>query len=91
MKAATSVRVRAVSRADEVAVLKREVGPAVGGEDKLGFEVLNGRMTVAADAPTTAAEVIAVGTRTGMRADPWRDADATPPTPAYGSGTGARC
>lgn len=32
--------------AEEVAVLKRDVGPVVGGEDKLGFNIFNGRMTV---------------------------------------------
>jgi len=41
--------------ADEVAILKREVGPVVGGENRLGFDILNGRMTVndlADDVPT---------------------------------------
>ena len=32
--------------AEEVTVLKREVGPIVGGEKHLGFDILNGRMTV---------------------------------------------
>lgn len=71
---ATSFRVHGLDCAEEVAVLKREVGPVVGGEDKLGFDVLNGRMTVAADAPADA--VVAAVARTGMRAEPWRDAKA---------------
>src|SRR5690606_9559185 len=29
-----------------VTVLKREVGPVVGGEDRLAFDILNGRMIV---------------------------------------------
>ena len=74
---ATNFRVHGLDCAEEVAILKREVGPVVGGEDKLGFDILNGRMTVAADAPTTAAEVVAAVARTGMRAEPWRDAKAT--------------
>jgi Cd2+/Zn2+-exporting ATPase len=32
--------------AEEVAVLKREVGPVVGGAERLAFDILNGRMTV---------------------------------------------
>ncbi len=32
--------------AEEVTVLKREVGPLVGGEQRLAFDILNGRMTV---------------------------------------------
>ena len=36
--------------AEEVPILKSEVGPGVGGEQHLSFEVLNGRMTVAAAA-----------------------------------------
>ena len=32
--------------AEEVTVLKREVGPVVGGENRLAFDILNGRMTV---------------------------------------------
>lgn len=32
--------------AEEVTLLKREVGPIVGGEEKLAFDILNGRMTV---------------------------------------------
>jgi len=39
--------------AEEVAVLKRAIGPLVGGADELGFDVLNGRMIV----PATKTEV----------------------------------
>ena len=73
-KKATSFRVHGLDCAEEVAVLKREVGPVVGGEDKLGFDILNGRMTVAADAPASADEVRAAVARTGMRAEPWKQA-----------------
>lgn len=61
--------------AEEVAVLKREVGPVVGGEDRLGFDILNGKMTVLPPASDVTPEAIigAVG-QTGMRAEVWRDA-----------------
>lgn len=60
---------------EEVAVLKREVGPVVGGEERLGFDILNGRMTVQTPASDVTPEVIlrAVA-RTGMWAEVWRDA-----------------
>ena len=38
--------------AEEVAVLKREIGPLVGGEERVAFDILKARMTVD-DAPLT--------------------------------------
>jgi Cd2+/Zn2+-exporting ATPase len=59
--------------ADEVAVLRREVGPLVGGEENLAFDVLNGRMTVLNEAPSISAEDIQEAVRrTGMTAVEWR-------------------
>lgn len=65
--------IRGLDCADEVAVLKREVGPVVGGADRLSFDVLNARMAVGPgpEAVTEEAVVRAVA-RTGMRAEPWR-------------------
>ena len=65
-------RIHGLDCAEEVTVLKRELGPLVGGEDKLGFDILNGRMTVSADATITPDEVGAAVARTGMRAVPWK-------------------
>ncbi|MBX9578812.1 MAG: cadmium-translocating P-type ATPase [Gemmataceae bacterium] len=70
-------RVRGLDCAEEVAVLKRELGPLVGGEANLSFDVLNARMVVAAGVPTSPAEVQAAVARTGMRAEPWADDKAT--------------
>ncbi len=66
-------RVRGLDCAEEVTVLKGELGPLVGGEANLTFDVLNAKMTVAADAPVTAEQVKAAVARTGMTAEPWRD------------------
>ena len=55
--------------AEEVAVLKRAVGPVVGGEERLGFDVLAGRMTVPPDADGD--RVVAAVEATGMKAEPW--------------------
>ena len=66
-------RIRGLDCSEEVAVLKRELGPLVGGEERLTFDVLNAKMTVAADAFLTHAEIQAAVGRTGMQAEPWRD------------------
>ena len=70
---ALSFRIRGLDCAEEVAVLKRELGPIVGGEDRLAFDVLNAKMTVAAEATITPVEIQAAVGRTGMQAEPWRD------------------
>jgi Zn2+/Cd2+-exporting ATPase len=74
-------RVRGMDCADEVVVLKRELGPLAGGEQNLAFDILNGKMTVAAGLSPEAV-VAAVG-RTGMKAELW--ADGAPPSPEDGS------
>lgn len=65
--------------AEEVAVLKRAVGPVVGGEDLLAFDVLNGRMTVAPrERRLPAAAILSAVRATGMRAERWRDGRPSP-------------
>ena len=66
-------RVRGLDCAEEVAVLKRELGPLVGGEANLSFDVLNAKMSVAAGVTLAPAEIQAAVARTGMSAEPWRD------------------
>ena len=61
------LRVSGLDCAEEVAALRKEVGPVVGGEDRLSFDLLNGIMTVAS--PPQAAVVMAAVARTGMRAE----------------------
>lgn len=68
-----SFRVRGLDCVEEVAVLKRELGPLVKGEDNLAFDVLNAKMTVTAGASITQEQVQAAVARTGMSAEPWRD------------------
>ena len=58
--------------AEEVAALKREVGPVVGGEEHLAFDVLRGRMTVLQAAGAVNAEAVQEAVaRTGMQAEVW--------------------
>jgi hypothetical protein len=47
---ARALHVAGLDCAEGIATLRREVGPLVGGEAMLGFDLLRGRMTVSADA-----------------------------------------
>lgn len=68
-----SFKILGLDCAEEVAVLKRELGPLVG-EDKLEFDVLNGRMIVgAADDPALVRQIEESVGSTGMRAIRWED------------------
>ena len=68
------LRVHGLDCAEEVAVLKRAVGPVVGGQEHLTFDVLRGKMTVLPSAteasPTRVREAIE---GTGMRSEPWSE------------------
>ncbi len=66
-------KVQGLDCAEEVSILRRAVGPLVGGEDNLAFDVLNGRMMVLEGAPAAAVEPIRQAVaRTGMSAVEWR-------------------
>lgn len=75
-------RIHGMDCADEIAALKREVGPLVG-EDKLAFDLLNGRMSidVSPDAALEARIEKAV-VRAGLRAEPWREGGTSEATRA---------
>ncbi len=57
--------------ADEIAILRREIGPVIGSEDRLSFDLLKGIMIVE-DSATSPDAIVAAVARTGMRAEPWR-------------------
>jgi Cd2+/Zn2+-exporting ATPase len=74
-------KIRGMDCAEEIATLKREVGPLVGGEERLAFDLLQGKMTVLPPADGRAAtdrEVLQAVARTGMRAEPWDPAGRSP-------------
>ncbi|MGH9629223.1 MAG: heavy metal translocating P-type ATPase, partial [Bryobacteraceae bacterium] len=84
MPKAISLKIHGMDCAEEVAILRREVGPVVGGEQFLTFNVLNGIMTVlpgGTEVPLNAI-VDAVG-RTGMRAGPVRGRSDQQPEPSW--------
>lgn len=74
-RALLQFKIHGMDCAEEVTILKREVGPVVGGEDRLSFDILHGRMTVEpADDGISSEVIIRAVTRTGMRAETWRGA-----------------
>ncbi len=79
----TALKIHGMDCAEEVAILKREVGPLVGGDQFLTFDILNGVMTVLpGDRGGSVADIITAVNRTGMRAEEWRANAGTPPEKA---------
>lgn len=70
-------RIRGMDCGEEVAVLRQALGPLVGGEGRLAFDLLKGKLTVSPGAETPTPEVIlAAISETGMSATPWESAPA---------------
>jgi len=66
------LKIQGMDCAEEIAVLKREIGPLVGGEDRLAFDLLNAKVTVRLeDVRITEESVLAAISRTGMNATLW--------------------
>ena len=67
-----SFRVNGLDCAEEVAILNKVLGPALGGEEHLAFDVINGRMTVLDTARTLSEDkIIKLIGATGMSASLW--------------------
>jgi Zn2+/Cd2+-exporting ATPase len=67
-------RVDGLDCAEEIAILKREVGPVVGGAEGLSFDILNAKMIVSADpGQVTTQSVLDAVARTGMKARSWEE------------------
>jgi len=68
-----SFRIHGLDCVEEVTVLKRELGPLVGGDDRLAFDILNGKLIVESDSDgVTPQAMIQAVARTGMRAEVWQ-------------------
>jgi Cd2+/Zn2+-exporting ATPase len=67
-------RIHGMDCAEEVAILRREIGPIAGGDANLAFDILRGKMTVLPSGLSISPQSViqAVG-RTGMRAEAWAD------------------
>ncbi|MBM3320942.1 MAG: heavy metal translocating P-type ATPase, partial [Candidatus Eisenbacteria bacterium] len=67
-----SFKIRGMDCAEEIGALRRAVGPLVGGEEHLDFDLLDGKMTVSvAEGSELAAAIQEAVARTGMTAVPW--------------------
>jgi len=78
-------RIAGMDCMEEVAVLRQAVGPVVGGDDRLSFDILNSRLTVhSKDETVTPFAIMEAVAKTGMRAEPWTEdkdhANATGPS-----------
>jgi Zn2+/Cd2+-exporting ATPase len=74
--AGRSFRVNGLDCVEEVAILNKVIGPEVGGQDHLAFDVINGRMTVLESAKDLSDDaIIKIVASTGMSAKVW-DADS---------------
>ncbi|MBS1852835.1 MAG: cadmium-translocating P-type ATPase [Acidobacteria bacterium] len=65
-------KIRGMDCAEEIATLKRELGPMVGDEGNLSFDLLRGKMTVGHDL-LNAEEIMRAVDKTGMRAEAWSE------------------
>lgn len=64
-----TLKIQGLDCVEEVTILKREIGPLVGGEDRLLFDILNGRMTVLAGETSVSTDTLVEAIRkTGMKA-----------------------
>jgi len=61
------LKIRGLDCAEEVAALRREVGPVVGGEDRLSLDILDSTMTV--DAAIPIGTIIEAVAHAGLRAE----------------------
>lgn len=67
-------KIRGMDCAEEITILKREVGPLAGGEDRLGFDLLKAKMTLLSPPRgLSEQEVVQAVARTGMGAQVWRE------------------
>lgn len=63
-------RIRGMDCAEEVDTLKRELGPLVGGEHRLTFDLLRGKMAVKGTS-VAAADIVRAVNKAGMQAELW--------------------
>src|SRR5208337_1769916 len=72
-----SFQIKGMCCGDEIGLLRSEVAPLVGGDERLSFDLLKSRMTISGSLDASVAEsVLAAVARTGMEAVPSEDACA---------------
>jgi len=74
MAEALEFRIHGMDCADEVAILRRDLEPVVGRPERLSFDIIRGKMSVAIGTPeVTSNRIVEAVARAGMRAVPWQD------------------
>ncbi len=72
MKQKISFKILGMDCVEEVSILKREIGPLVGSQENLVFDVVNGKMTVLLqDNAVNEEAIVKTVAGTGMKAIPW--------------------
>jgi Cd2+/Zn2+-exporting ATPase len=67
-------KIQGMDCAEETAMLKHELGPLVGGEEHLAFDILSAKMSVdLSSSQVSEVEILQAVARTGLKAQPWRD------------------
>ena len=66
------LKIHGLDCAEEVAILKRELGPMVENIEQLRFDVLNGKLVIIGTDDLRREQVIEAVQRTGMRAEEWK-------------------
>lgn len=64
-------KIEGMDCAEEIAILKRELSPVVGGEEHLFFDLLNAKLSIKGSKSINQSEVINAVEKTGMHATPW--------------------
>lgn len=65
-------KIEGMDCAEEIAILKRELSPIVGGEEYLFFDLLNAKLSIKdSEKPVAQLELINAIEKTGMHAVPW--------------------
>lgn len=71
------LRIRGMDCAEEVSVLKRELIPLLEDEHRLGFDLIGGKLSIdVSSLDVKQADVLAAIERTGLKAEPWDDANS---------------
>lgn len=68
-------RIHGMDCAEEIAVLRQEIGPLVGGPDNLAFDLLHGKMSVIANSSIAAGDILGAIRRSGMKGELWAEDD----------------
>ena len=71
-------KIHGMDCAEEVTALKRELGPIVGGDQNLGFDLVSGKLTIDGASGISAEVVSEAVARAGLKAEVWRDASRAP-------------